>query len=509
MKAPRLICLLLGYSRILQFEGMAQDTPVARQVDKLLTTLQSSASNPDSKPKSAWELGLIGPAAKMAVPALVKILVSPDEHPKARMSTLNAVGHIGISDRSVVDQITQVLRDNSQVFGRSGGADLVNGSFELIVVQNDEPREKGAFGETMFEPGSIDLAGWSTYSGVVMIQDEGARPGGKNSVELGPRDVPGCISQTILTTVGKTYELKFFTCTGRGFAHFNRQVRIRVAEVDKTVECVVGAASEMIKIPFQATSELTTVTFCGVGSQGFGPMIDEVTIEGADGAKPEVSASEDSRFQRLDAIAQRIRGGLGSPTPGDQRSTAPRVVSTETPPGEIALLSKEGQLYVGHQLELFDMSEPCVLSTKKPAWISLYRTEGRDFTLTGEVNLGGASDKMLYPGDLPDGFALFLREWDSVQRYQLDSRKLTVKRRLLHGQPTSEIIPIVEFAPARREEWTPFHVRVSESMIEYSFAGNVARLPGPLDTDGANKLAIAPGTRLRNLRLSFRKLSAK
>ena len=115
--------------------------------------------------------------------------------------------------------------------------------------------------------------------------------------------------------------------------------------------------------------------------------------------------------------------------------------------------------------------------------------------------MGGADDGMLYPGDLPEGFALFLREWDGLHRYQLNSRNVTLKRRLLHGQPTSNIIPLVEVAPNTREGWIPFRVRVSERMIEYSFAGTTTRIPGPLDTDGANKIAIAPGTRLRNLRL--------
>lgn len=195
MKTPRLIGLLLIFGKTLQFAVTAQDAQVEGQVDKLVMNLQASASDPDSKLQTAWELGLIGTAAKKSVPALVKILVSPDEHPKARMSALNAVGNIGISDKSVIDQIIQILRDNSKVFGGAGSDAVVNGSFE--VVQNDEASEKGAFGEAMFTPGSLNLVGWTTYAGIIMIQEEGARPGGKNSLELAPRDVPGCISQTI------------------------------------------------------------------------------------------------------------------------------------------------------------------------------------------------------------------------------------------------------------------------------------------------------------------------
>ncbi|MCI0534261.1 MAG: DUF642 domain-containing protein [Verrucomicrobiales bacterium] len=501
MKPRLLILFLFAFGKILDPLAAAQDIAVAGPVNRLLADLQASDGDPDSRLRAAWELGLLGTAAREALPALVKILVSPNEHPKARLSALNAVGRIGVSDKNLVDQIVQSVRNNSKVFGGAGSNAIVNASFELVSGQNNEGREKGAFGETMFTPGSLDLVGWTTYAGVTMIQDEGARPGGRNSLELGPRDVPGCISQTVSTTAGSTYELSFFACTGRPF-QYNRQLRLNMAGADKTLDCVVGAVPGLIKIPFRARSALTTVTFCGVGNQGFGPMIDEVAIVAVDGTEPAESPDEASRVQRLGAIAQRLRGGSSLPNQGDQTSPSALGISPETSADGIALMSEEGRLFVGHQLDFFDTGEPGVLTTTKPAWINLYRTEGRDFTLSGEVSLGGASDRMLFPGDLPDGFALFLREWDGLQRYQLDSRNIKVKRRLLHGQPTSEIIPIVEFAPSRRKEWTPFRVRVSESMIEYSFAGNVARLPGPLDTDGANKVAIAPGTRLRNLRLS-------
>src|SRR5687767_5505730 len=115
MKTPLLIILLLLLGGTFQFSGTAQDTPGQGQVDQLLTDLQAAASDPDSKFRAAWELSLIGPPAKKAIPILVKILVGSGEHPKARMSALNAVGHIGISEQNVVDQITHALRDSSKV----------------------------------------------------------------------------------------------------------------------------------------------------------------------------------------------------------------------------------------------------------------------------------------------------------------------------------------------------------------------------------------------------------
>lgn len=51
--------------------------------------------------------------------------------------------------------------------------------------------------------------------------------------------------------------------------------------------------------------------------------------------------------------------------------------------------------YTGHQLDSFEVSEEGILGTSRPAWINLYRTEGRDFVLSGEVQLGGVGGPVL------------------------------------------------------------------------------------------------------------------
>lgn len=167
----------------------------------------------------------------------------------------------------------------------------------------------------------------------------------------------------------------------------------------------------------------------------------------------------------------------------------------------VDLLSPEGEPYVGHQWEFFDVSDTGVVSAKQPAWVSLYQTEGREFTLTGEVRLGGPDKTMLHPEDLPDGFALFVREWSGVERYQADSRALTVKRRLLNGEPTTNIESYAFPAPSQGG-WIPFKIHVSQDGIEYTFGNHNSRLEGPLDMNGANKIVIAPGTKMRNLQLT-------
>lgn len=205
------------------------------------------------------------------------------------------------------------------------------------------------------------------------------------------------------------------------------------------------------------------------------------------------AGAEPNRVTRLNSIAERISGIMAIPS----RAEAPVL------PGGISLLAPEGQAFVGRQLDQFDRSEPGVLRATKPAWINLYYTESRDFVLSGEVNLGGEFGQMLFSGDLPDGFALFVREWDGVQRYQLDSRRATVKRRLHQGRHSEGIEGVGELAPAALGEWTSFKVAVAQSGIQFEFGGGSVTIGGPLDVDGANKVAIVPGTKVRNLRLSF------
>lgn len=71
-----------------------------------------------------------------------------------------------------------------------------------------------------------------------------------------------------------SYELAFFACPGR-----NQEFTVRIGDINETLDA--GETSELVKIPFKALSSLTTLTFCGLGNEGFGPLIDEVTLSEA------------------------------------------------------------------------------------------------------------------------------------------------------------------------------------------------------------------------------------
>ena len=49
-----------------------------------------------------------------------------------------------------------------------------------------------------------------------------------------------------------------------------------VGDVERTINC--GRRFDRVSIPFKATGSETTINLSGVGSEGFGPMIDDVQI---------------------------------------------------------------------------------------------------------------------------------------------------------------------------------------------------------------------------------------
>lgn len=207
---------------------------------------------------------------------------------------------------------------------------------------------------------------------------------------------------------------------------------------------------------------------------------------------------ERARWERLNEIAGRM-----ARQPAEEGRTESEAAGSGAAMSVISLLSPEGQAFVGPQLRFFDRSEAGVLSVTRPSWIYLYWTEGRDFMVSGEVRLGGEYKEMEFPEDLPDGFALFVREWDGMHRYQLDSRRVIAKRRLLNGSRLPEIEEAACLGEPVRDRWVPFQAHVSQSSIHFRFGESSVVVEGPLDSDGANKIAIAPGTKLRNLRLAF------
>ena len=143
-----------------------------------------------------------------------------------------------------------------------------------------------------------------------------------------------------------------------------------------------------------------------------------------------------------------------------------------------------------------------MLSVTNPAFLTLYHTEGRAFQLAGEVWLGRAEGEAPIP-DLPDGFALFIREWDSLHRYSLRTRSMEVKRRQWEGSLENGIKQVVSFRPLGFGAWIPFTAKVSAEQISFQIGDQFGVIQGPLDVDGANKVALAPGTKLKDLRLEI------
>ena len=193
----------------------------------------------------------------------------------------------------------------------------------------------------------------------------------------------------------------------------------------------------------------------------------------------------------------------------DMESRNSTVAHLETPPSPeawkrgVELLSTGGRRYVGDQFRFFFIDPEGTVTTSKPQWISLYNTEGKLFRLHGQVWLGGRCEALLFPGDLPDGFALFLREWDGTQRYSLTSRGAEVKRRLYHGKPSTELTNVTRFVQPSLGNWIAFYIDVSWDRIVFFLGDQAAVIDGPLDMDGANKIAIAPNTKLKDLRLEI------
>jgi hypothetical protein len=62
----------------------------------------------------------------------------------------------------------------------------------------------------------------------------------------------------------------------------------------------------------------------------------------------------------------------------------------------------------------------------------------------------------------------------------------------------------VSFVPPGRGSWLPFAADVSAAGISFQVGGQSGEIKGPLDTDGVNRIALAPGARLKDLRVEIR-----
>jgi hypothetical protein len=165
---------------------------------------------------------------------------------------------------------------------------------------------------------------------------------------------------------------------------------------------------------------------------------------------------------------------------------------------EIPLSSNAGKWHVGHQLRFFNQEADGSLSVKQPTWINLYYTEGRSFKFSGQVLLAeGPLDE-----DRPHGFAVYLREFDSLHRYEVTSLGIRIKHRLIEGKVTSqESVLAFKSEDLLPGNWHEFSFEVSENSILTRLGNQIRLVNGPLDTDGANKIMLCPGARLRDLRI--------
>jgi hypothetical protein len=166
----------------------------------------------------------------------------------------------------------------------------------------------------------------------------------------------------------------------------------------------------------------------------------------------------------------------------------------------VVLTSPQGEPFRGHQLSFFKVSPDGSISCSEPSWINLYRTEGKSFRLSGEVMLAPESSETLL-SDMPHGFALFLREFDSLHRYNANSVGMRVKRRLLEGEQVQRFARPFVFKPLEPGQWHPFSAEVCPDFISFSLGNQIGMIRGPLATGGANKIVLTPGASLKNLRL--------
>jgi hypothetical protein len=136
-------------------------------------------------------------------------------------------------------------------------------------------------------------------------------------------------------------------------------------------------------------------------------------------------------------------------------------------------------------------------------WLTLENTEGAPFRFKGDVWLEGPPKTIAYPSDMPDGMGIFIRAKDGLHRYSLTPDRVLVKRRHHEGILERTIAQVAAFQPPPRHQWIPFVVDATASRIEFTVQGQTATIKGPIDMDGANQIALAKGSKLRNLSITI------
>ncbi len=200
-----------------------------------------------------------------------------------------------------------------------------------------------------------------------------------------------------------------------------------------------------------------------------------------------------------------------SPTPARPAESVPKASeqiqpvsvrkSAELPSAEqwkngVSLLSKSGRKHVGDQIQFFFVDPEGAIAATKVQWLNLYLTEGKPFRLHGHVWFSGLLDAATVPPDLQDGFAVLVRAWDSSQRYSFTPSGIQIK-----GRQHQSLVDLNPPKAVPVGMWIPFYLDVNWDRIIYTFGDQFGIVKGPLDMDGDNKIVLAPGTKLKNIRL--------
>ena len=163
----------------------------------------------------------------------------------------------------------------------------------------------------------------------------------------------------------------------------------------------------------------------------------------------------------------------------------------------ILLTSKEGRRYVGDQLKSCEVGEDGTIGASGDVYIELQGTEAKDFSLNGEVMFSG-DPRTIHRG----GVEWYLRETDSLHRYEAYGGGVRVKRRLLTGTQVGRYAFPVAFEKTEPGSWYPFRIEARRNKIAISIGDQEGSVHGPLDLSGRNGFRLFGG-RLRNVYLTI------
>ena len=186
---------------------------------------------------------------------------------------------------------------------------------------------------------------------------------------------------------------------------------------------------------------------------------------------------------------QPITQAISVPAPSDQPSS-PRSALDSPTSGVRGPTVTEG---IGDdQLRQCQVGADGVITVAREVTLMFHGTERRDYMLTGEAFLGGGGDN--------GGIVFYLREQDTLHRYELSGGGMRAKRVLLKGQMVPKFEYPFSFDTAR-DRWVKFRILANGDRIEANFDGKSGVALGPLSADGKNSVVLQPGAKLRNVQV--------